>query len=185
MAITDPPTDLLNALRHPQRLEILAVYWQYGSPISPSEISDVLNEPLANLAYHIRLLCDPYGLLDLVDAKPKKGSTEHFYVTSETARGSDLVKRLVEPLEVPLPLPRSRVPPTAATFNIYADRVLDNAERLIVEYRRGWNGRGRTSREVIAKTLDVDVMHIRRIERCALYKVARAEYDDDQQRTGT
>jgi DNA-binding transcriptional ArsR family regulator len=70
-------TELLIALRHPLRREILRAM-AVQDPISPRQISDELREPLSNVSYHVRVLAD-CGAVTLVDTAPVRGSMQHFY----------------------------------------------------------------------------------------------------------
>ena len=72
--------DLLIALRHPLRREILRAM-AAKDPISPRQISDELHQPLSNVSYHVRVLAD-YGAVSLVDTEPVRGSMQHFYTTT-------------------------------------------------------------------------------------------------------
>lgn len=69
--------ELLVALRHPMRREILRAMIE-KDPISPRQISDVLKEPLSNVSYHVRVLAE-CGAVALVDTTPVRGSMQHFY----------------------------------------------------------------------------------------------------------
>jgi DNA-binding transcriptional ArsR family regulator len=72
--------DLLVALRHPVRREILRAM-AGEKAISPREISGVLNQPLSNVSYHVRVLAE-CAAVSLVDTKPVRGSMQHFYRTA-------------------------------------------------------------------------------------------------------
>ena len=69
--------DLLVALRHPLRREILREMATEDA-ISPREIASLLEQPLSNVSYHVRVLAD-CGTIVLVDTKPVRGSMQHFY----------------------------------------------------------------------------------------------------------
>jgi DNA-binding transcriptional ArsR family regulator len=73
-------TELLVALRHPLRRQILRTM-AAQDPISPRQISDELREPLSNVSYHVRVLAD-CGAVTLVDTAPVRGSMQHFYSTT-------------------------------------------------------------------------------------------------------
>jgi DNA-binding transcriptional ArsR family regulator len=45
---------------------------------SPNEISQQLDMPVGDVSYHVRTLKDA-GVIELVDERPVRGSTEHFY----------------------------------------------------------------------------------------------------------
>jgi DNA-binding transcriptional ArsR family regulator len=70
-------TELLIALRHPLRRQILRTM-AVQDPISPRQISHELREPLSNVSYHVRVLADT-GAVVLVDTAPVRGSMQHFY----------------------------------------------------------------------------------------------------------
>lgn len=69
--------DLLVALRHPLRREILRTIGTEEA-ISPRQISSALDQPLSNVSYHVRVLADR-GTIVLVKTKPVRGSMQHFY----------------------------------------------------------------------------------------------------------
>jgi DNA-binding transcriptional ArsR family regulator len=69
--------DLLVALRHPLRREILREMGAEDA-ISPREIANSLEQPLSNVSYHVRVLAD-CSAIALVDTKPVRGSMQHFY----------------------------------------------------------------------------------------------------------
>lgn len=69
--------DLLVALRHPLRREILRKMVGEEA-ISPREIAAALDQPLSNVSYHVRVLAE-CGAISLVNTKPVRGSVQHFY----------------------------------------------------------------------------------------------------------
>jgi DNA-binding transcriptional ArsR family regulator len=69
--------DLLAALRHPVRRDILRVMVGKKA-ISPREIASALDQPLSNVSYHVRVLAD-CAAVSLVNTKPVRGSMQHFY----------------------------------------------------------------------------------------------------------
>jgi len=79
--------ELLVALRHPLRREILK-QMVGGKPISPRELATILEHPLSNVSYHVRVLVECH-VLTLVRTRQVRGSTQHFYrsmVKDEWAR---------------------------------------------------------------------------------------------------
>src|ERR1044071_6856393 len=50
-------------------------------PISPRELADKLNEPVNDVAYHVRVLRD-MGVIELAGTRPVRGATQHFYRTT-------------------------------------------------------------------------------------------------------
>jgi DNA-binding transcriptional ArsR family regulator len=69
--------DLLIALKHPLRREILRKMVGEEA-ISPRQMADALDHPLANVSYHVRVLHE-CAAIHLVREKPKGGSVQHFY----------------------------------------------------------------------------------------------------------
>ena len=71
--------DLLTALRHPLRRQILrSMAAAEDQPLSPRELSSLLTEPLSNVSYHVRVLVDCEAIR-LVNTEPVRGSMQHFY----------------------------------------------------------------------------------------------------------
>jgi DNA-binding transcriptional ArsR family regulator len=75
--------DLVNGLRHPLRRAILRLMSD-GREASPSELAEELDESLAKVAYHVRVLaeCDA---LKPSGSKKVRGATQHFYSWSMDA----------------------------------------------------------------------------------------------------
>ncbi|MBN9621966.1 MAG: helix-turn-helix transcriptional regulator [Actinobacteria bacterium] len=74
--VGDP--ELLVALRHDLRRRILRAMAE-EDPVSPRRLAEVLHEPLSNVSYHVRVLADDCGAIELVDTRPVRGSMQHFY----------------------------------------------------------------------------------------------------------
>lgn len=72
--------DLLLALQHTVRRRILRRMVGRDA-ISPRELADVLDLPLSNVAYHIRVLAD-CAAVSLVRTRQVRGSIQHFYRSS-------------------------------------------------------------------------------------------------------
>jgi DNA-binding transcriptional ArsR family regulator len=73
--------DLLTALRHPLRRQILQAMAEGSQPVSPRELAASLTQPLSNVSYHVRVLVD-CGVLELVGTRQVRRSTQHFYRSS-------------------------------------------------------------------------------------------------------
>jgi DNA-binding transcriptional ArsR family regulator len=71
---------LLVALRHPLRRRILRLMGPEQA-ISPRELSELLDAPLSNVSYHVRVLAE-CAAVSLVRTEPVRGSMQHFYCTS-------------------------------------------------------------------------------------------------------
>jgi DNA-binding transcriptional ArsR family regulator len=74
---------LLLALRHPLRRRILREL-DGREPTSPRELAELLDQPLSNLSYHVRVLAE-CGAAKLVRTEPARGSTQHFYAATVVA----------------------------------------------------------------------------------------------------
>jgi DNA-binding transcriptional ArsR family regulator len=72
--------DLLTALRHPLRRRILRRMDDRES-ISPRDLAHMLDQPLSNVSYHVRVLVE-CGAVTLVDTQPVRGSMQHFYCSA-------------------------------------------------------------------------------------------------------
>jgi len=74
MDLVDPR--LAKALSHPMRTRILAILNERVA--SPNEISEVIDERLPNVSYHVRALLD-LGCIELVSTAQRRGAIEHYY----------------------------------------------------------------------------------------------------------
>lgn len=70
-------TGLAFALSSARRREICKALGRAGQA-SPGELAEQMNEPLAPLAYHVRVLRDN-GALRLVGEEERRGSIKHVY----------------------------------------------------------------------------------------------------------
>lgn len=68
---------LLKALSHPLRFRILELIVERGEA-SPVEMARALDEPLATVSHHTRVLRD-LECIELVRTEPRRGAVEHFY----------------------------------------------------------------------------------------------------------
>jgi DNA-binding transcriptional ArsR family regulator len=66
----------LSALAHPVRLHLLDIVSDRN--ISPAEFARERGEPVSKVSYHFRAL-EKCGCIEIAEAKPVRGSTEHFY----------------------------------------------------------------------------------------------------------
>ena len=69
--------DLLAALRHPLRRQILRAMASEKA-ISPREVANAVQHPLSNVSYHVRVLAD-CAAVSLVGTRAVRGSMQHFY----------------------------------------------------------------------------------------------------------
>lgn len=81
-ALNDPA--LIRAFAHPLRARIFGTLAERRA--SPKELADEYGVPLANIAYHVRVLLD-LKLISLVKKTPRRGAIEHHY---EAVRGTEV-----------------------------------------------------------------------------------------------
>lgn len=74
---------MIFALKHPLRRALLLAY--EGGVYSPSELVGRLRKELSLVAYHTRAL-HFYGTVELVETRPSRGSTQHFYTVTDLGR---------------------------------------------------------------------------------------------------
>jgi DNA-binding transcriptional ArsR family regulator len=67
---------LVRALGHPLRVKILEVIQLRKA--SPSELTDLLQAPLGNVAYHVRVL-EKCGCIEQVATARRRGAVEHYF----------------------------------------------------------------------------------------------------------
>lgn len=68
--------DMAKAMAHPTRIQILAALNK--RVLSPSGYSKTYDAKLSTISYHFRVL-QKFGLIEEVETRPVRGSTEHFY----------------------------------------------------------------------------------------------------------
>lgn len=67
---------LVRALGHPLRVKILEVVQLRNA--SPSELTELLEAPLGNVAYHVRVL-EKCGCIEQVATARRRGAVEHYF----------------------------------------------------------------------------------------------------------
>src|SRR4029434_9413963 len=66
----------VKSLSHELRAEILMILTEQMA--SPNELSQMLDEGLSQVSYHVKVLKD-YRRIKLVKTEPRRGAVEHFY----------------------------------------------------------------------------------------------------------
>jgi DNA-binding transcriptional ArsR family regulator len=78
MSVSHPLDEgLIKALAHPLRWRILEILSERGEA-SPVELARRLDQPLATVSHHMRVLRD-LGSIELTRTEPRRGALEHFY----------------------------------------------------------------------------------------------------------
>lgn len=75
---------LAAAYSHPTRVRILTTMSPTDRRCSPTELAEEWGEDTRNVAYHFRELV-AFGLLEVVETRPKRGSVEHIHATTKRA----------------------------------------------------------------------------------------------------
>src|SRR3954451_22097940 len=75
-----PQEVLVKALNHPVRVKALTILTERIA--SPKEISELIDVPLSNVSYHVRVL-DELGLIEIREEESVRGSVAHFYKAVE------------------------------------------------------------------------------------------------------
>jgi hypothetical protein len=79
----DEGENIVIAIKHPLRRRLLEAFGDQAR--SPAELHRRLYAELSVISYHVRALAF-YGLIDLVDDRPARGSVEHFYRVNAVGR---------------------------------------------------------------------------------------------------
>jgi Helix-turn-helix domain len=132
---------LAKVFAHPLRVKA----WQMlnHAPSSPNQLALTLDEPLGNVAYHVREL-EKFGCIELVDTKQRRGATEHFYRaiarpvirTGEWGKLTPEERRPTSRYGMQLIVGDAISADTAGTFDSRPDRHLSRCPLLLDE--QGW-----------------------------------------------
>lgn len=81
-----PVSSIAVIVGHPLRAECWTILAERVA--SPNELSRLVDDSLANVAYHVKVLLEA-GVIELVDTAPRRGAVEHFYRAIERPNASD------------------------------------------------------------------------------------------------
>lgn len=84
---------LTPALKHKFRRQMLRRLHQSEEPMSPAQLSLLLDVQVTNLSYHMDVLRN-YCVVKLVDEQPVRGAIEHFYESK--VADSPIVQAILE-----------------------------------------------------------------------------------------
>lgn len=132
---------LAKAFAHPLRVEILTILDQRVA--SPNEISKELNEGLSLVSYHVKVLKE-FECIELVDTKPRRGATEHFYrairrpymTDSGWKRVPEFARNRISDAGVKMIVEDAMRAMEAGTFDQREDRHLSRTHLILDE--EGW-----------------------------------------------
>ncbi len=85
--------ELISALNHVLRRDILRLMHSAQGARSPVDISDELKQPLAGVSYHVQIL-HRLGAIKLVDTVQVRGALKHFYAS--TVKQHKIARSLLE-----------------------------------------------------------------------------------------
>jgi len=91
MAARDAKQELLDALKHPLRRNLLRRYLESKEKLSPRELAEIEKQSLSLVSYHVRRLVK-LGALELVDSRQVRGSLQHFYRPTALVKSSPLIR---------------------------------------------------------------------------------------------
>jgi hypothetical protein len=91
MAKRDPKQELLDAVRHPIRRSLLRRFLESTEMLSPKELSDLENESLSVISYHVREL-DKLGAIEIAGDQQVRGALQHFYLPTARVKRSPLIR---------------------------------------------------------------------------------------------
>jgi predicted transcriptional regulator len=86
---------MLEALQHEYRRQILKVAVEVGKPVSPKMASRTIRLPLKITSNHFRFL-HRKGLLTLEKQVPRRGATETFYVLHPNVLGNPVLRAVLD-----------------------------------------------------------------------------------------
>jgi DNA-binding transcriptional ArsR family regulator len=169
---------LAAAVSHPLRTRIFAILGERVA--SPIEISRELNEDVSNVGYHIRGLV-AWDLVEEVDSRPVRGSTEHFFRAVETPGLTDEEEQTMWPEER-----RSYGETILSLFTRDAVRSLD--EGLLYERtdhyltrfvhdtdEQGWNEAVQAYAECFERVKKIEIAAAERLEKKRQVETANKE----------
>ncbi len=85
--------ELKKAFRHPLRQQLVPIFCA-RQPLSPSQASRLVRQPLRTVSYHVRVLVR-YQLLVLHSTKQVRGVMAHYYIPNEETLGLPIARELL------------------------------------------------------------------------------------------
>jgi hypothetical protein len=85
--------EVARALKHPLRLRLLPVFIA-NRPLSPAEASRLIDAPLSDVSYHVRVLVK-FKFLILQDKEQVRGAVKSYYLPSEAVLNSSIVEQFL------------------------------------------------------------------------------------------
>ena len=85
--------EVAQALKHQLRRKLLAAFIAHR-PLSPKEASDLLNVPLDDVSYHVRVLVS-YKFLILRASEQVRGARKNYYLPNDDVVNSSVVREFI------------------------------------------------------------------------------------------
>lgn len=143
---------------HPVRCRLLTIFAERVA--SPTEIAQQLGMPVGDVSYHVRNLKNA-GVIELVDERPVRGSTEHFYraAMKPLLSDHDYAEMTVEDR---INVARHAFQYTAADANVsfesgkFGERHDHHISRVPFAIdEKGWQELGELYRDTLARVLEI------------------------------
>lgn len=83
--------ELWRAIAHPLRRALFKLCLEAESPISPKRLSELADDDLSNVSYHVRTLAK-CGVIEVVAEQPVRGATAHFYVVTPLVKRTPWIR---------------------------------------------------------------------------------------------
>ncbi|HET7418106.1 MAG TPA: winged helix-turn-helix domain-containing protein [Solirubrobacterales bacterium] len=163
-----PQQVLVKALNHPVRVKALTILTDRTA--SPKEISELLEVPLSNVSYHVRVL-EELGLIEIVEEESVRGSVAHFYRSVERPlidnpdweKLDPRVRSAVSGYAIETLLSDAAGSLAAGTFDRRGDRHLSRTPLLLDE--QGWRKVASIQDKALGQILKEQAAATARLER--------------------
>jgi DNA-binding transcriptional ArsR family regulator len=144
---------------HPVRCRLLTIFADRVA--SPNEIAQQLEMPVGDVSYHVRTLKDA-GVIELVDERPVRGSTEHFYRAAiKPLLNDDIYENLT--VEERINVARHAFQFTAADASVafetgvFGERHDHHISRVpFAVDEKGWRELGELYRDTLARVMEIN-----------------------------
>jgi DNA-binding transcriptional ArsR family regulator len=144
---------------HPVRCKLLTIFADRVA--SPNEVAQQLDMPVGDVSYHVRTLKDA-GVIELVDERPVRGSTEHFYRAAiKPLLNDDAYEQMS--VEERINIARHAFQFTAADASVsfetgtFGERHDHHVSRVpFAVDEKGWTELGELYRDTLARVLEIN-----------------------------
>lgn len=144
---------------HPVRCRLIAIFADHVA--SPNEIAQELGMAVGDVSYHVRTLREA-GIIELVEERPVRGSTEHFYravvnnivLTEEDYEGLSLEQRVAFARQT------FQLATAEASFSLETKKFGERANHHIARKpfsvdEQAWNELAELHREMLDRIIEI------------------------------